>query len=118
MSTINAFTEVYMLCRMSLAEKAETAAERTGCMDITLWKQYSTSTEEEREAHLSTYLRYFRKQNSGKSNSNATTVLRLYDVSCYLSGHAKARKTSMSHDCLPARRHTVERGMDWALSDR
>lgn len=66
---------------MSLTEKAETAAERVACMDIRLWKHYSTSNKEEREAHLCMYLRRFRKQCSGKGNKTATALLRAYDVS-------------------------------------
>lgn len=69
------------LYRMSLGEKAETGAERVACMDIRLWKHYSSSNEEEREAHLCTYLRRFRKQSTGKSNKSATAILRAYDVS-------------------------------------
>ena len=44
-------------------------------MSISLWKEFDTSTDEERDAHLRKFHMHFQKLNSGEMNSNASVAL-------------------------------------------
>ena len=49
-------------------------------MSIKLWKDYSTSTDEERDAYLRKFYLRFQKLKSGEINSNASVALNDYEV--------------------------------------
>ncbi len=54
-------------------------------MNISLWKDYSTSTDAERDAHLRKFHQRFQKLKSGDLNANASVALSDYEVSKLLS---------------------------------
>jgi hypothetical protein len=49
-------------------------------MSITLWKEYDTSTDEQRDAHEKNFHRRFQKKTSELVNANARVALSDYEV--------------------------------------
>ena len=62
----------------------KTKLDRQACMSIELWKDYSTSTDEERDAYRLRFLRRFHKVQSGELTANASVALNDYEVSAYM----------------------------------
>ena len=61
-------------------------------LSIKLWKDYSTSTDEERDAYLRKFYLRFQKLKSGEINTNASVALNDYEVG--------ANDTLMQVTCL------------------
>ena len=53
-------------------------------MNVNLWKDYGTSTDAERVAHLRKFHLRFQKLKSGEINSNASVALNDYEVSTWM----------------------------------
>ncbi|DBB03022.1 TPA: hypothetical protein ACH3X1_013441 [Trebouxia sp. C0004] len=49
------------------------------CMNVNLWKDYNTSTDAERDAHLRKFHLRFQKLKSGEINANASVALNDYE---------------------------------------
>lgn len=60
--------------------QGRTKLDRQACMSVKLWKDYSTSTDEERDAYLRKFYLRFQKLKSGEINTNASVALNDYEV--------------------------------------
>ena len=60
--------------------QGRTKLDRQACMSIKLWKDYSTSTDKERDAHLREFYLRYQKLKSAEVNSNASVALNDYEV--------------------------------------
>lgn len=67
-------------CSLPTEFQHKTKLDRQACMSIELWKDYSTSTDAERDAHLRKFYLRFQKLKSGEINANASVALNDYEV--------------------------------------
>ena len=71
-------------CSLPSELQDRTKLLRQACMNIDLWKDYSTSTDAERDAHLHKFHLRFQKLKSGEINANASVALNDYAVSTWM----------------------------------
>ena len=69
-------------------------------MNISLWKDYSTSTDAERDAHLRKFHQRFQKLKSGDLNANASVALSDYEVSTWINVHLSSKLPSSLSACF------------------
>ena len=74
-SCITNVTLSVLSCSLPSELQHRTKLLRQACMNIDLWKDYSTSTDAERDAHLRKFHLRFQKLKSGEINANASVAL-------------------------------------------
>ena len=67
-------------CSLPKELQGKTKLDRQACMSIKLWKEYDTSTDEERDAHLRKFYLRYQKLKSAEVNTNASVALNDHEV--------------------------------------
>lgn len=62
-------------CSLPKELQGRTKLDRQACMSIKLWKDYDTSTDAERDAHLREFYLRYQKLKSAEVNSNAIHLI-------------------------------------------
>ena len=83
-SCITKVTLSVLACSLPSKLQHGTKLLRQACMNINLWKDYSTSTDTERDAHERKFHVRFQKLKSGEINANASVALNDYEVSTWM----------------------------------
>ena len=73
-----------LACSLPSELQHRTKLLRQACMNVNLWKDYSTSTDAERHAHLRKFHLRFQKLKSGEINANASVALNDYEVRIWM----------------------------------
>ncbi len=73
-----------LACSLPRELQHRTKLLRQACMNINLWKHYSSSTDAERDAHKRKFHLRFQKLKSGEINANASVALNDYEVSIWI----------------------------------
>ena len=87
-------------CSLPRELQHRTKLLRQACMNISLWKDYSTSTDAERDAHLRKFHQRFQKLKSGDLNANASVALSDYEVSTWINVHLSSKLPSSLSACF------------------
>lgn len=83
-SCITSVTLSVLVCSLPSELMHRTKLLRQACMNVNLWKDYSTSTDAEKDSHLRKFHLRFQKLKSREINANASVALNDYKVSTWM----------------------------------